>query len=121
MLLSCLYIEDNIDNHFLFEFYVKGLMNLTCVENTDKAVAALKDNSYDLVLIDLNLPGSLTSWEVIDFIKSSSQEVPKIWMLSAMQQREIQEQLDHYPEVFYLMKPVRKADFVAKVKETFKL
>jgi CheY-like chemotaxis protein len=118
-MIECLYIEDNIDNHFLIGFYGKDLLNIQFAETTDAALTLIHNQSFDLIIIDLNLPGSYTSWEIIEKIERHYNIPPQIWILSAMQKHEIQHKLQQHPEVSFITKPIRKQEFVDKLKTTF--
>lgn len=118
-MIKCLYIEDNIDNHFLIGFYGKEFLELQFAETTDAALAAIEKQAFDLIIVDLNLPGSYTSWEIIEKIEAQYEHPPKIWILSAMQKHEIQHRLQNHPEISFITKPIRKNEFVNKLKSTF--
>lgn len=55
---NILYVEDNVENRKLMESYFKMFpsIHLHAVETADLALKNLSDNSYDLVLMDINLP-----------------------------------------------------------------
>lgn len=119
MSLNCIYIEDNLDNHFLFEMYIKGLdINMTYVETTDSAMNMLEDHHFDLILLDLNLPGSKTPWEVIDYILADDRySASHIWLISAMQDAEVIPKIGGRERVRFMRKPIRKKAFVKEIEE----
>ena len=119
--MRILYIEDSADNHFLISFYLKGLdVDIDFAETTDLALSSLSKNTYDLILLDWNLPGSITSLALLKHLKSeTTTENIAIWIISAMQAIEIEPQIESFSNVLLLRKPIRKAEFLKRIKESF--
>ena len=54
-----LIIEDNIESQLILKVYLRELYSIDIAEDAEGGVAFLKKNSYDLLLLDINLPGKL--------------------------------------------------------------
>lgn len=119
--MRILYIEDSTDNHFLIGFYLKGLpAELDCVETTDLALVKLESEVFDLILLDWNLPGSLSSLDLLNLIRTSDkQKETKVWVISAMQNHEVVPLIKGIPLTTYFRKPIRKAEFLDFLKSEF--
>jgi len=63
---------------------------------------------YDLVIIDLNLPGSLSGWDVILHIRKgiSPQTLPII-VISGVERRQLEQLHTLFPDVAYIQKPFK--------------
>ncbi len=116
-----LYIEDSIDNHFLIDFYLKSLsIDLVCVETIEEGVQLLENQEFEGLLLDLNLPGKYTSWELLEMLKSENKlDSLRVWVISAMQNHEVLPKLKPYKSVDFLRKPIKKNDFVTIIRKAF--
>jgi len=116
-----LYIEDSIDNHFLIDFYLKSLsIDLVCVETIEEGVQLLENQEFEGLLLDLNLPGKYTSWELLEMLKSENKlDSLRVWVISAMQNHEVLPKLKPYKSVDFLRKPIKKNDFVSIIRKAF--
>jgi len=116
-----LYIEDSIDNHFLIDFYLKSLsIDLVCVETIEEGVQLLENQEFEGLLLDLNLPGKYTSWELLEMLKSENKlDSLRVWVISAMQNHEVLPKLKPYKSVYFLRKPIKKNDFVTIIRKAF--
>jgi CheY-like chemotaxis protein len=81
-----LVVDDNEDNRYTLERRLRreGFAAITCVEDGEKALAALESEPYDLVLLDIMMPG-LSGYEVLERIKADTafRDIPVI-MISAV-------------------------------------
>jgi len=116
-----LYIEDSIDNHFLIDFYLKSLsIDLVCVETIEEGMQLLENQEFEGLLLDLNLPGKYTSWELLEMLKSENKlDSLRVWVISAMQNHEVLPKLKPYKSVDFLRKPIKKNDFVTIIRKAF--
>lgn len=112
--MRCLYIEDSADNHFLIGYYLKGLpIELVCVETTDAALSTLQNEFFELILLDWNLPGSITALDLLHEInKDERYSSTKIWVISAMQSIDVVPKIKEFSQVSFFRKPIRKAEFL---------
>lgn len=116
-----LYIEDSLDNHFLIDFYLKSLgIELVCTETIEEGMKLLDSTPFDAILLDLNLPGKLTSWNLLDQLKKQQLlSKIKVWVISAMQLSEVLPRIEGYEGVDFIRKPIKKAEFASLVKAAF--
>lgn len=74
--------EDNLDNQNLVRFFLRGLgVEITIVENGEKAVEMALVNRYDLVLMDMQMP-VMSGIEATTLLRQSGCQLPII-MLTA--------------------------------------
>lgn len=116
-----LYIEDCIDNHFLIDFYLKSMnIELVCVETVEAGLEQLEHQHFDALLLDLNLPGSLTSWNLLEKLKKNNLlGTLKIWVISAMQNNEVLPRIAEFKGVEFIRKPIKRAEFIQLIKQAF--
>lgn len=114
-----LYIEDSPENQYLIEFYLKKQpVELTCCTSGSEAISALEqDPDFDIIIIDLNLPGEISSDDVMEYIKDHLADTP-VYIMSAMTRGEIAEKTKLYDIQDYLIKPVRKKEFLQTVSKS---
>ncbi len=64
-----LIIEDEKDLQQLIKISLERLgMDITCAYSTDEAINLLKHNDFDVIILDIQLPGSLTGYKLYDYI-----------------------------------------------------
>ncbi|MBI5540560.1 MAG: PglZ domain-containing protein [Bacteroidia bacterium] len=83
--------------------------------NGDDAIAMVKANNYDLVLLDENMPG-LSGIQVLDEIKKISPLVPVI-MVTKSEEENIMEQAIGSKIADYLIKPVNPNQVLLAIKK----
>ena len=116
-----LYIEDSVDNHFLIDFYLKTLsIELVCTETIEEGIQLLESQKFEGLLLDLNLPGKYTSWELLEKLKSENKlESFRIWVISAMQNHEVLPRIKPFKGVEFLRKPIKKNEFISIIRKAF--
>lgn len=70
----------------------------------------------DLVILDLMLPGDLSGSQVLQRIRSSGQEEPKVLVVSALVNQTTTPELEKYPNVQALKKPFKVKDLASRVR-----
>jgi len=68
-LLSCLYLEDQVDSQILFKSQMKDLKKIDVVESFEKAIPLLKNNKYDFIVLDINLQGEYNGLDAMRIIQ----------------------------------------------------
>jgi adenylate cyclase len=85
-----LIVDDNGDNRYTLERRLRreGFAAITCVEDGEKALEALEATPFDLVLLDIMMPG-LSGYEVLERVKADTEfrDIPVI-MISAVDELE---------------------------------
>ena len=107
-----LLVEDNIDNRMLVEAYLKKTEHrLDIAENGEEAVHKVMGNSYDLVLMDMQMPvkdGYTATKEIREWEKENEKEPLSIIALTAYAlEGEVKKALDAGCDA-HVPKPVKK-------------
>lgn len=80
-----LIIEDEKDLQQLIIISLKKLdMDITSAYSTDEAVQKLKQQNFDSIILDIQLPGSITGYQLYDYIiKERKYEPNKVILITA--------------------------------------
>ncbi|KQC34304.1 hypothetical protein AAU57_13870 [Nonlabens sp. YIK11] len=112
---SILIVEDNKINQLvtrkIIESY-KGKYEIA--ESGLKAVEMAKEKSYDLILMDINMPPGIDGFETTRRIRAFDESVP-IVALTAVEQIEIETRMADSSMDDYLIKPFKAEDFLDKI------
>ena len=65
-----LIIEDNIESQLILKVYLRELYSIDIAEDAESGLIFLKTNQYDLLLLDINLPGKLNGEDVLREIRT---------------------------------------------------
>jgi CheY-like chemotaxis protein len=68
-LRKILYIEDNPDSQELVKIYFRGIAELDCYDMAENIIQIVSDNNYDLVLMDINLPGKIDGVDAVRLLR----------------------------------------------------
>ena len=99
-------MKSNCYNH-TFYFLKKGYRD-TCHNGID-AISLVKENDYDLVLLDENMPG-MSGIEVLEIIKENKPSLPVV-MVTKSEQENIMEEAIGSKITDYLIKPVNQTKY----------
>ncbi|MEO8398692.1 MAG: PAS domain S-box protein, partial [Ignavibacteriaceae bacterium] len=66
--LTCLYIEDQIDSQILFSLQMKELKDIKYAVSFEEALPLLENNTFDFILIDINILGEYNGLDVLKII-----------------------------------------------------
>lgn len=64
-----LYIEDNLDTQELIKIFLRPIADIDCCTNAENVLQLLSEKDYDLILLDINLPGRIDGTDAIKLIK----------------------------------------------------
>lgn len=104
-----LYVEDSPENQVLLEFYLKKMpVEITAATSGNEAKEILAKEEFDVIILDLNLPGETSSTELLDYLDG---RIP-VFIMTAMSRSEIKERVGMYDIEDYLIKPVKRSDLV---------
>jgi DNA-binding LytR/AlgR family response regulator len=118
--ISVFVVEDEIESLRMMQDYVKrqGQLELAGhATNGEQALEAVKKNNYDLILIDLNLPG-LNGMEVLRYIDTNMEKKPQIIITTAFIEHAVQG--FEIGAIDYLPKPISFERFqkaIARVRQ----
>jgi len=121
--LKVLLVDDSDDNRFIFQAYIREVAStIDHSENGENALKKLKEKSYDLVLMDIEMPvmdgvtatRDLRTWER----KREKNPVPVI-ALSAHALKEYENKCMEAGCTAYLSKPVNKSKLLYTIRQIF--
>lgn len=88
--MNILLVEDEkIIREVVTEYITEAQMMLDCAVDGDEAIACLKVNSYDVVILDIMLPGEMSGLDILKWIRSVPMNIP-VLMLSALSDEKTQ-------------------------------
>ncbi len=64
-----LYIENNIDTQELVKIFLHQLAEVDCAIHAENILQLLSEKNYDLILLDINLPGRIDGTDAIKLIR----------------------------------------------------
>ena len=110
-----LYIEDAFDQALLVKAFFKALPNyrVTHAQDGDSALQLLESHGWDLLVTDLNLPGT-DGFAIIRALRAKSTKIP-ILVTTGYTQAQYEEQALRAGADQVIIKPFSQNDFVARV------
>jgi CheY-like chemotaxis protein len=110
-----LYVEDAFDQALLVKAFFNTMPGYTVVhaQDGDHAVDLIKSQSWDLLVTDLNLPGT-DGFAVIRTMRAQSPTVP-VLVTTGYTQAHYEEQALRAGADQVMIKPLSQADFVSRV------
>lgn len=111
-----LLIEDNIDTQLIYKVYLREIYDLEIAANAESGLKLLNEKQFDLVVLDINLPGKLSGSDVLHEIKNGPgyPDVP-VLVVTAYAMKSDMEKFISQGADDYLAKPVNKDDFLERV------
>jgi CheY-like chemotaxis protein len=64
-----LYIEDNLDTQELVKIFLRQIADVDTSVNAENILQRLAEKNYDLILLDINLPGKIDGTDAIKLIR----------------------------------------------------
>ncbi|PRP67170.1 hypothetical protein BST86_08695 [Nonlabens agnitus] len=118
--LKVLIVEDNKINQLVTKKIIKGLNgDYDLADSGAMAIEKARENEYDLILMDINMPPGMDGFEATIKIREFRPEVPII-ALTAVEQIEIEERMKNSSMNDYLIKPFKSEDFLSKIFKNIK-
>lgn len=114
--ITILWVDDEIDllkPHIIF-LENKGYKVETCQSGTE-ALETLKDNRYDIIFLDENMPG-LTGLDTLEEIKTIAPDPPVV-MITKSEEEYIMEEAIGAKIADYLIKPVNPNQILLAIKK----
>jgi CheY-like chemotaxis protein len=112
-----LLIEDNYDTQLIFKIYLREFYDMEVAGTAEEGIEMLRKNNYDLLVLDINLPGKLDGSAVLNELRNEMNKkdfpvlVVTAYAMSGDREKYIQQGANAY-----LPKPVRKDDFMDKIR-----
>ncbi len=115
-----LIIEDNTETQLIFKIHLRDLYSLEIADNAEKGIGLLKENKYDLLILDINLPGKLDGEDVLKEIRSGM-NLPNfpVVVITAYALREDKDKFLNLGASEYLSKPVEKVILRKEIAKFF--
>ena len=66
-----LIIEDNIESQLIYKVYLRSIYSVEFADTGESGLELLKANKYNLLLLDINLPGQLNGEDVLKIIRNN--------------------------------------------------
>lgn len=115
--LNILVVEDNKINQMITKKILeKNKINCSVADNGEDAVKMVKENHYDLILMDIHMPG-ISGIEATQQIKEFKQDIPIIALTAVT----IDENLDDFYKAGFneiIPKPFKTEEFFEKIYRT---
>jgi CheY-like chemotaxis protein len=104
-----LVVEDNTETQLIIKVNLRDSYNIEIADNAKSALELLKENEFDLVLLDVNLGNDLNGREVLDNIRGelNFHDLPVI-IITAYDLKEDEKNLLIKSSCDYLEKPLDK-------------
>lgn len=117
-----LYIEDSAENQMLISYYVKKEpIEVICASDGYRAVEMLREQSFDLILLDLNLPDGFSGLDMIHAIRKEPRyhDTPLVVLTASLHNEINHTGIQPYIDDF-ITKPIRKNEFLEMIKRNLK-
>jgi len=115
--LHILVVEDNKINQMITKKILeKNKMKCSAADNGEDAVALVKENDYDLILMDIHIPG-ISGIEATQQIREFKKQIPIIALTAVT----IDENLDDFYKAGFneiIPKPFKTEEFFEKIYRT---
>lgn len=117
-MLNILYIEDTIDAQKLVSIYLRNTAVVDCYDKADDILEILAKKKYDIIFMDINLPGKYNGVEAIKLIREydNYKDTP-ILALTAYAMVGDKEKFIELGATDYLAKPFLRKTLLDKINE----
>lgn len=117
-----LYVEDHLESALLVRTLLKNKCEVFITETYEETIDFLKENSVDLILLDINLPGKRDGVDLVKDLKKDEKykNLPIIaltaYALAGDRERLLEAGCDEY-----IAKPMTKKELFDKLQKFIKL
>jgi len=113
-----LLIEDNMDTQLIYKVYLRELYEIDICSTGDSGLKRLTENEYDLLILDINLPGKINGSIILDEIRNNFQDkkIPVLVVTAYAMKTDKRKFLSQGADD-YLPKPINKENFMNKVTQ----
>jgi CheY-like chemotaxis protein len=112
-----LIIEDNFETQLVFKIYLREFYEVEVSDNAETGLELIKNNRFDLLLLDINLPGKLDGNDVLRIVKHELKSKLPVIVITAYAMKGDKENFLANGADCYIAKPVEKSLLLEKVKE----
>ena len=112
-----LLIEDNLDTQLIFRVYLRDQYSLEVADTAEMGIKLLRENNYDLLILDINLPGKLDGAAVLNELRNemNKKDFPVLVVTAYAMDGDKEKYLEQGASD-YLTKPVMKEDFMDRIR-----
>lgn len=112
-----LLIEDNLDTQLIFRIYLRDLYYLEVADTAEMGIKLLRENNYDLLILDINLPGKMDGTAVLNELRNemNKKDFPVLVVTAYAMDGDKEKYLEQGASD-YLTKPVMKEDFMDRIR-----
>jgi DNA-binding response OmpR family regulator len=111
-----LIVDDEPDTLGLIELTLQTAgYQVTTAVNGDQALGLIIDDSFDLILLDIMMPG-MTGFDLINNLRDREIAVPPIIFLTAKSHEEDREMGEKLGAAAYLKKPTTRGDLLDSIQ-----
>lgn len=113
-----LIIEDNAETQLILKIYLRDFYEIHTASTAVEGLKKIRENKYNLIVLDINLPGELNGNDVILNLKNDPEyrTIP-ILVVTAYALKGDRENYLAMGANGYLAKPVERMDILQSVKE----
>ena len=113
-----LIIEDNIESQLIFKIYLRDYYHVELTDNGESGLKLLEENNFDLLLLDVNLPGDLNGIDVYNRLKESEKykNFPVV-IITAYNMDNMKKKLLDKGVNDFLTKPIEKNFLLESIKK----
>jgi len=113
-----LVIEDNIESQLIFKVYLRQNYSVDIAEDAEKGIEAISKMDFDLILLDINLPGKLNGIDVLNKLRNelNLNNLPVI-VVTAYAIKGDRQKFINMGANEYLSKPIKKETLLGEVNK----
>lgn len=113
---TILIVDDEPDTLGLIELTLQTAgYQVTTAVNADQALGLVTESSYDLILLDIMMPG-MTGFDLINTLREQGTEVPTIVFLTAKSHEDDRKMGEQLGAAAYLKKPTTRGDLLDTIQ-----
>jgi DNA-binding response OmpR family regulator len=111
-----LVVDDEPDTLGLIELTLQTAgFSVRTAANGDQALKILLDDTFDLLLLDIMMPG-MTGFDLLEILKNRQVDIPPVVFLTAKSRQEDREKGDSLGAAAFLTKPTTRGDLLDTIR-----
>jgi DNA-binding response OmpR family regulator len=110
--------DDRMINESLQEFLQEEGFSVDCAFNAEEAYEKTFNNQYDLYILDINLPGEDSGFDILKHLKDSGDETPTIYISALTDTDSVLKGFDTGADD-YIKKPFDPIELAVRIKKRY--